>query len=151
MKMAKWIIAISVLLLAACGSDEANTQQPQDNNHGYGYHYTDSNADGLRLRAYGVKPSLFGYLETAWSEITACAGLPIPRGPLIIAVDSSNAHLDDPAEYGHTFIDTGTILVGGVTEQTVKDAMLHVLLKSAGFDDAQNMAHAFHGAYSNCL
>ena len=149
MQMAKWIVAFLLAGLVACGENE---QQPnQDNNHGYGYTYNYSNASGLRMRGYDVKSSLFSYYETAWDEMIACTGLPAPRGPLIIIVDYDNADLDDPAEYGHTFIDTGTILVGKTTEHSIKHGMLHVILKYAGFEDAQNLTHVHNGSFSNCL
>ena len=148
MQMAKWIVAFLLVGLVACGENEQQSPTPpQDDNHGYGYTYNYSNASGLRMRGYDVKSSLFSFYETAWDEMIACTGLPATSAPLIIIVDYDNADLDDPAEYGHTFIDTGTILSGKATEQSIRHSMLHVLLKNSSFDDDQNMAHAFHASY----
>ena len=142
----RWIAVLVLTLAAGCG-DQDSSQQPQDNNHGYGYAYTESNNDGLRMRAYGVKPNLFSYYESAWADMLACTGLPATQPPLIIVVEANNADLTDPAGYGRTFIDTGTILTGAVTDETIRHAMLHVLLKGAGYDDTQNMSHVFHAGY----
>lgn len=157
MKMAKWIIAVFVLSLTACGdqSAPANTPpanqnpQPTDSNHGYGYHYTGSSPNGLRIRQYSGKDFL-GYFATDWDELIACTGMS-GRAPLIILVDYDNPDLNDPAEFSRAFIDTNTILVGKSTQEILKDAMLHLLLKSNGFDDARNINHEYHGQYSHCL
>lgn len=156
MKSANWIIAVFVLSLTACG-DQATTQSPPpsaDNNYGYGFHYTYSNPNGLRLRQQDGE-SLLDYFSVAWSEMVTCSGLPAPNGPLILLVpygDPAVSHsINGSSSLSGVFLDTNTILFSKAWPDSVKDTMLHILLRSAGIDDAGNMAHVYHHSYAHCL
>ena len=117
-----------------------------DNNHGYGYHYDQIGATGLRVRYAGTQLPSLADIEKLYQETMACTGISA-TGPLLIFTDPVPTSGDSEV-YGSVYLDTGTVFISTwlhtdtrLSSWTYKHEFVHYLLHQAGFDPAANAAH----------
>lgn len=135
----KWIYAVFLLLLAACGS----SGEGGHNNHGYGYSYDAITESGLRVR-YPPAPTTYtpdyfppSFFETVYREVMECAGLNYP-GPLVVMV-APPLYFEGDSVSGITYHDTGTIVI--TRTSIMRHEFVHYLLLMNGFPNDRNKNH----------
>ena len=148
MKMAKWIIAVSFLVLSGCGGDtEQQTTQTSDprtthietmTNYGYGFHYDIMTPAGIRLR-YAEKTERAFFtpekIDADFRRAAACANYTASVMPLVIFVDEPIA-----GQYGGMAkFSTGTVLI--YQYQSVYHEYMHFFLAVWGEGDHANAGH----------
>lgn len=138
----KYIIPLFVLL-AACG------QPVSEDNNGYGWHYDESGATGLRARYYDSSSPRLETLEHVYAEVGACMGMAdnMPPGPLVIFT-TNIIGIEGDRKYGMGFLETKTILLdntilfdlpGGFW--TFRHELVHFFLHAQGFPTDANQRH----------
>lgn len=141
--MNKNIVALLFLLLAACGQSV-----PEDNN-GYGWHYDESGATGLRVRYYDPTSPRLAILEQVYVEVGACMGMAdnLPLGPLVIFT-TNIVGTGGERKYGNGFLETKTILLDNTIRfdlpggfWTFRHELVHFFLHAQGFPVEANRQH----------
>lgn len=138
--------AFASLVLAAlvgCGQS-----MPEDN-HGYGWHYDEAGATGLRVRYYDASSPRVDVLERVYREVATCMAMtdPLPPGPLVIFTTGIvGAEGDWKPSKG--WLDTGTILLDGTLRFDLsggfwayRHELVHFLLHASGFPIDRNQRH----------
>jgi hypothetical protein len=128
-----------LIALTGCGSETGN------NNHGYGYHYDQIGATGLRVRYASAQLPALADIERLYQETEACTGI-TATGPLLIFTDPVPG--DSGTAYGSAFLDTGTVFIStwlntdaSASFWTYKHEFVHYLLHQSGFDITANADH----------
>lgn len=142
----------TLLLLAAlagCGG----AMEPLDDNHGYGYSFDETAADGLRVRYANDSPPKIALLDDIYIAVATCMNVAIlPTGPLIIFKDALVA---SAGHDGMIFLDTDTIILDSqittldwnanapiaAPQYVIKHELVHHLLEKTGLQRDLNNAH----------
>ena len=147
--MAKWIIAVFVLSLTACGGGESPqpTAEPvapvRENNietmtnHGYGFHYDLITPAGIRVRySATTNKELFTpeKIDADFKAAATCANYTAVATPMVIFVDEA------PGGYGgYTHFATGTILL--YRYASIKHEFVHFFMAALAVPNQQNRDH----------
>lgn len=136
--------SLAVAALVGCG------QPVPTDNHGYGWHYDEAGATGLRARYYDASSPRVNALERVYQEVASCTGTtgPLPPGPLVIFT-TGIVGAEGYRKYGKGFLDTSTILLDATLNYDAplvgfwvfRHELVHFFLHAQGVPIEDNQQH----------
>ena len=127
------------LLVSACHND-------RDDNHGFGFHFDEQAANGLRLRHQPdvIEPIRLATLVDIYDQTQACTGIAAPGPFVIVVAERVDAHgRPGGPSTGLIFYDPPLILIvqGFTWPPSVRHEFVHYLLDRIGTSRASQTAH----------
>jgi hypothetical protein len=137
-----FVLTAACVVAAGCAVEE----EPDSNNHGFGFEYEARATNGLTLRNEPnvVEPIGLAVLADIYDQTQACTGITVP-GPLVIVVAEPVDEQGQPGGkfFGLTFYGPPLVLItqGAIWTSVAQHEFVHYLLDQSGFPRERNEAH----------